>query len=116
MSTKADTPEHPLAKRGSNNPLAIFITALSAAICLAISFGLVFEAFAVAAGGLFDFGETYLWVTGVVIGAITLWLFVWCLVRALHVERRLRAGLDVDQPTFAIFGNSGRGTPATSQE
>lgn len=116
MSTKAETPDHPLAKRGSDNPLAIFITALSAAICLAISFGLVFEAFAIAAGGLFDFGETYLWVTGVAIGLITAWLFAWCLVRALHVERRLRAGLDVDQPTFSILGNMRKGTPAAAQK
>ncbi|WP_141693829.1 hypothetical protein [Methyloligella halotolerans] len=116
MSTRADTPEHPIAKRGSDNPLAIFVTALSAAICLAISFGLVFEAFAVAAGGLFNFGETYLWVTGGLIGAITLWLFVWCLFRSIHVERRLRAGLDVDQPTLSIFGNPSRGTSGASQE
>lgn len=116
MSTEAETPDQPEARFGGNNPIAIYGTAISAAICLALSFGLVFEAFAVAIGGLFDLGETYRWVTGIAIGAITLWLFVWCLVRALHVERRVRAGLDVDQPTFSIFGNAGGGTPATSRK
>lgn len=116
MSTKAQTPEHPIAKRGSNNPLAIFITAVSAAICLAVSFGLVFEAFVVASSGLFGLGETFRLVTAIGIGLITLWLFAWCFARAIHVERRLRAGLDIDQPTFSILGNFGRGTPAASQE
>ncbi|XSG82925.1 MAG: hypothetical protein ACPW61_03875 [Methyloligella sp. ZOD6] len=116
MSTKAETPDHPLAKRGSDNPLAIFITALSAAICLAVSFGLVFEAFVVASSGLFGLGETFRLVTAIGIGLITLWLFAWCFARAYHVERRLRAGLDIDQPTFSILGNMRKGTPAAAQK
>lgn len=105
MSSQTDTVEHPFAKRGSDSPFAIGITALSAAICLALSFGLVLEAFAIAAGGLFALGKTYLWVASAIIGFATLWLGLWCLARGIHVERRLRAGFDVDQPRGSILAN-----------
>ncbi|MEG6509105.1 hypothetical protein V6C03_08980 [Methyloligella sp. 2.7D] len=115
MSSETDSTDHPFAKRGSSNPLAIFITALSASICLALSFGLVLAAFAVAAGGLFEFGTTYLWITGGAIAIGTLWLGLWCFARAIHVERRLRAGLDVDQPDLSILANFRDSKPVAQQ-
>jgi hypothetical protein len=33
------------------------------------------------------------------------WLAVWCFARSWHVERRLRQGLDVDEPKLAILAN-----------
>ncbi len=115
MTTQTDSAEHPFAKRGSSNPLAAALTALSAAVCLALSFGLVFEAFAIAAAGLFDLDKTYLYVVSGIIGVGTLWLGTWCFARGVHVERRLRNGLDVDQPDLSILGNLKSGGQAPAQ-
>jgi uncharacterized membrane protein YidH (DUF202 family) len=115
MNTPSDSAEHPFAKRGSNRPLPMFITSLSAAICLGLAFGVVFEAFAIAAGGLFALGHTYLIVSGAIIACATLWLAVWCFARSWHVEHRLRLGQDVDQPTLSLLGNLRTGRAQKSE-
>lgn len=113
MTLPSDNTEHPFAKRGSDSPIAMLVTSLSASICLGLSFGLVFEAFAVAAGGLFSLGKTYLLVSSGAIALGTLWLVLWCFARSWHVEHRLRAGYDVDQPSMSILGNLRRSNPAS---
>jgi hypothetical protein len=82
-----------------------FITSLAAAICLGGTFGVVFAAFVVAATSLFNLGQMFLWVGAVLAAAFTVWLSVWSFSRTWYVERRLAAGLDVDEPSFSIMAN-----------
>lgn len=101
--------------RPASGAFSIFVTSLCAAIVLAIGFGLVVEAFVVAAAGLFELGQIFVWVGSAAVAAVTLWLFVWSFVRSWHVERRLRAGLEVDEPQASILANL-RGTgPAAAK-
>jgi hypothetical protein len=96
------TPNH--AKHGANL-FSIFVTSLCAAICVAGGFGIVFEAFIIAASGLFELGHTFV-VAGTLLNvAITLWLFLWCFARSWHVERRLKEGLEIDEPKLSILAN-----------
>lgn len=90
---------------GSGNPLTIFITSLSAAIVVAGGFGIIIEAFIIAGADLFKLGHIFVVVGSVLTGLITLWLFVWCFARSYHVERRLQAGLEIDEPEFSILAN-----------
>ncbi|HLC08791.1 MAG TPA: hypothetical protein VJK06_05855 [Methyloceanibacter sp.] len=96
------SPNH--AKHGANL-LTIFVTSFCAAIVVAGGFGIVFEAFIVAASGLFELGNTTIMVGSFLNVAITLWLFLWCFARSLHVERRLKEGLEVDEPKLSILTN-----------
>jgi hypothetical protein len=98
------TASEPRAQHGSN-ALVIFVTSLSAAICVAGGFGIVFEAFAVAAGGLFQLGQTFVWAMTAANAVLTVWLFLWCFARSWHVERRLKEGLEIDEPNFSILAN-----------
>jgi len=41
----------------------------------------------------------------VINAALTLWLAVWTFARSWHVERRLRDGLEVDEPKLSILAN-----------
>jgi hypothetical protein len=96
------TPNH--AKHGANL-FSIFVTSLCAAICVAGGFGIVFEAFIIASSGLFELGHTFV-VAGTLLNvAITLWLFLWCFARSWHVERRLKEGLEIDEPKLSILAN-----------
>jgi hypothetical protein len=85
--------------------LRIFITALSAAICLGGTFGVIFAAFVAAATSLFGLGQVFLWGGSVLVALITLWLSLWSFSRTWHVEQRLAAGLDIDEPKFSILAN-----------
>jgi len=87
------------------SPMMIFITSFCAAICMAIGIGIIFEAFIVAAAKLFELGSMVLWVGTAINVVFSLWLFVWTFVRSWHVERRLREGLDVDEPKLSILAN-----------
>jgi hypothetical protein len=100
MDTKASPPPRP-----SGGSFTIFVASLCAAIVLALGFGIVIEAFVVAAAGLFELGQIFVWVGSGVVVLTTLWLFVWSFVRSWHVERRLRAGLEVDEPSISILAN-----------
>ena len=104
MDTEVSTPARP-----PGGAFSIFVTSLCAAIVLALGFGIVIEAFVVAAAGLFELGQISVWVGSAGVAVATLWLFVWSFVRSWHVERRLRAGLEVDEPSASILGNL-RGT------
>src|SRR5512134_2456595 len=101
MDTEA--PKEP--PRHGGNPFTIFITSLSAAIVVAGGFGIVFEAFIIAAANLFALGHTFVWVASALNAAITLWLALWTFARSWHVERRLSEGLEVDEPKLSILAN-----------
>ena len=102
MDTEA--PREPPRHHGAN-AFTIFITSISAAIVVAGGFGIVFEAFIVAAANLFGLGHMFVWVASVLNGAVMLWLAVWTFARSWHVERRLRSGLEVDEPKLSILAN-----------
>ena len=87
------------------NMFTIFITSLSAAIVVAGGFGIVFQAAIVAATARLGLGTTFIWGGTAINAAATLWLALWTFARSWHVERRLKAGLDVDEPKLSILAN-----------
>jgi hypothetical protein len=98
-----ETPKEP--PRHGGNLFTIFITSLSAAIVVAGGFGIVFQAGIVAAAARLGLGSTFLWAGSAVNAAATLWLALWTFARSWHVERRLKAGLEVDEPKLSILAN-----------
>ncbi len=98
-----EVPKEPL--RHGGNLFTIFITSLSAAIVVAGGFGIVFQAGVVAAAARLGFGETFLYAGSAINAAATLWLALWTFARSWHVERRLKAGLEVDEPKVSILAN-----------
>jgi hypothetical protein len=106
-----DTEANPRPRHGGDHPIAIFITSISAAIVVAGGFGIIIEAFIVAGADLFDLGQTFVLVGSVITGLITLWLFA-C---SLHVERRLAAGLEIDEPKLSILANFRDSGPVPSR-
>ena len=101
MDTEA--PKEP--PRHGGNAFIIFITSMSAAIVVAGGFGIVFQAFIIAAANLFSLGHMVVWVCSAANAALTAWLALWTFVRSWHVERRLKAGLEVDEPKLSILAN-----------
>jgi hypothetical protein len=101
MDTEA--PKEP--PRHGGNLFTIFITAFSAAIVVAGGFGIVFQAGIVAAAARLGLGHTFLYAGTVINAAATLWLALWTFARSWHVERRLKAGLEVDEPKLSILAN-----------
>jgi hypothetical protein len=85
--------------------LSIFVTSVCAAICVAGGFGIVFQAFIVSASAMFELGHNLVLAGSVLNAAVTLWLFLWCFARSWHVERRLKQGLEVDEPKLSILAN-----------
>ena len=83
----------------------IFITSLSAAIVVAGGFGIVFQAGIIAAVARLGLGPSVIWVGSVINAAMTLWLALLTFARSWHVERRLKAGLEVDEPKLSILAN-----------
>ena len=75
-------------------------TSLSTAI-VAAGFGIVFQAGIVS----LVLGSGFLWVGSAVNATLTLWLAMWTFARSWHVERRLKAGLEVDEPKLSILAN-----------
>jgi hypothetical protein len=110
-----DTESNPWARHSGGNPVTMFITSLSAAIVVAGGFGIIIEAFVVAGADLFQLGRTFVMVMSVVVALLSLWLFIWCFARSYHVERRLRAGFDVDEPQLSILANFRDLGPAPSK-
>ncbi|MGH6866756.1 MAG: hypothetical protein ACREDO_11450 [Methyloceanibacter sp.] len=102
MDTEA-TERH--AAKGGGNPLIVFTISLCAAIVMAGGFGIVMAAFVVASANLFALGKTFVWAGSIAVGAATLWLALWTFARSWHVERRLRSGLEVDEPKVSILVN-----------
>ena len=101
MDTEA--PKEP--PRHGGNVFIFFITSLAAAIVVAGGFGIVFQAAIVAAAARLGFGETFLYAGTAINAAATLWLAAWTFARSWHVERRLAAGLEVDEPKLSILAN-----------
>jgi hypothetical protein len=91
--------------RHGGNLFTIFITSFSAAIVVAGGFGIVFQAGVVAAAARLGLGETFLYAGTAINVAATLWLALWTFARSWHVERRLKAGLEVDEPKLSILAN-----------
>lgn len=101
MDTEA--PKEPA--RHGGNLFTIFITSFAAAIVVAGGFGIVFQAGIVAAVARFGLGETFLYACTAINAAATLWLAAWTFARSWHVERRLKGGLEVDEPKLSILAN-----------
>lgn len=99
----SETTEEPTSKGG--NPLVIFMISLCAAIVMAGGFAIVVEAFVIAAANLFELGTAFVWVASGANALLALWCAVWTFVRSWHVEGRLRAGLEVDEPKMSILEN-----------
>lgn len=93
------------ATEKGGNPLVIFIISLCAAIVMAGGFAIVVEAFVIAAANLFDLGSTFIWVGSGANALLAVWFAIWTFVRSWHVERRLRAGFEVDEPKMSILAN-----------
>jgi hypothetical protein len=68
-------------------------------------FAIVFQAASVAAAARAGFAETILDAGTAIPAAATLWLAAWTFARAGHGERRLAAGLEVDEPKLSILAN-----------
>jgi hypothetical protein len=101
MDTEA--PKEP--PRHGGNLFTIFITSLAAAIVVAGGFGIVFQAAVIAAVARLGLGHTVLYAGTVISAVSTLWLAAWTFARSWHVERRLKAGLEVDEPKLSILAN-----------
>ena len=101
MDTEA--PKDP--RRHGSHTVSVFTTSLCAAIVMAGGFGIVTEAFVVAAANLFGLGHLSVVVGSALNAAATVWLAVWTFARSWHVERRLREGLEVDEPKLSILAN-----------
>jgi hypothetical protein len=91
--------------RSRANPLTVFITSFSAAIVIAGGFGIVVQAFIIALSNLMGLGLSLIWAASAVNAVLVLWLFLWTFARSWHVERRLAAGLEVDEPKLSILAN-----------
>src|SRR5262247_878715 len=99
-SMDTETPKEP--PRHGASLLSVFITSLSAAIVVAGGFGIVVEAFIFAAANYFGLGQVFIYAAS---AAATAWLAAWTFARSWHVERRLREGLEVDEPKVSILAN-----------
>lgn len=91
--------------RHGSSLFGVFITSFCAAIVMAGGFGIVFEAFTIAAANLFALGHMFVLIGSAINIAATLWLAIWTFARSWHVERRLREGLEVDEPKLSILAN-----------
>ena len=100
-----DTEANARLRHGGDHPFAIFITSLSAAIVVAGGFGIITEAFIVAGADLFQLGSAFVMLGSIITGLLTLWLFAWCFARSYHVERRLAAGLEIDEPKLSVLAS-----------
>lgn len=83
----------------------VFITSISAAIVIAGGFGIVIQAFILALANLMGLGSSLVWAASAANAILVLWLFMWTFARSWHVERRLAAGLEVDEPKLSILAN-----------
>ena len=100
-----DTEAPKATPRHGGNVFIVFLTSFCAAIVVAGGFGIVFQAAIVAAAARLGLGEAFLWIGSVINAGFTLWLALWTFARSWHVERRLRAGLEVDEPKLSILAN-----------
>jgi hypothetical protein len=98
-----ESPQKP--HRHGASALSVFISSLSAAIVVAGGYGIVVEAFILAAANYFALGSMFVYVATAANVAVTLWLAAWTFARSLHVERRLKEGLEVDEPKLSIIAN-----------
>lgn len=100
-----DTDAKPRQSYGGESSFAVFLTSISAAIVVAGGFGIIIEAFIIAGADLFNLGRNFVIVTSVMTAIATAWLFAWTFARSVHVERRLRHGMEIDEPKLSILAN-----------
>jgi hypothetical protein len=100
---KSEAPKYP-SHHGAS-ALSIFITSVSAAIVIGGGFGIVVAAFVLASANLFNLGTTFVWAGSIATALAALWLAVWTFARSVHVERRLKEGLEIDDPKLSILAN-----------
>lgn len=107
MSTKASKSPEPNStlEETNGNPFVVFLISICAAIVMAGGFAIVVEAFIIAAANLFELGVTFVWVASAANALAALWFAAWTFVRSWHVERRLRSGLEVDEPKMSILAS-----------
>jgi hypothetical protein len=98
-----ETPGNP--SRHGASAFTIFVTSISAAIVVGGGLGIVTAAFVLALANLFGLGHTFVWVGLIATALATLWLSAWTFARSLHVERRLKEGLEIDDPKWSIIAN-----------
>jgi hypothetical protein len=72
---------------------------------MGLGFAIVAQAAIVSMDHLIALGSRFFLVASVLNAVFSLWLFVWTFARSWHVERRLRHGLDIDQPRLSILAN-----------
>jgi hypothetical protein len=98
-----ETPK--ISARHGASAFTIFVTSVSAAIVVGGGFGIVMAAFIIALANLFGLGQTFVWVGLIATALGTLWLSAWTFARSWHVERRLKEGLEIDDPKVSILAN-----------
>ena len=94
---------HERKENGGNFTAAV--TSLGAAIVMGLGFAIVAQAAIVSIDHLIALGSSFFLVASVLNAVFSLWLFAWTFARSWHVERRLRDGLDIDQPSLSILAN-----------
>jgi hypothetical protein len=97
--------ESPQERRHTNGNLSALVTSFSAAIVVGLGLAIVAQAFIFSITHLLGLGTTFLWVAGIVNAIFSAWVFAWTFARSRHVERRLREGLEVDEPKLSILAN-----------
>lgn len=93
----------PVARR--HRPILTFIISFSAAVCVAGGFAVMGVAAVFASAVLFDLSYMIVWIFNGIIGLAALWGFIWVFSRSWHVERRLAAGAELDEPNPSIIAN-----------
>lgn len=99
-----------VSPRHKSTNLTAFITSFSAAIVVGLGLAILAQAFIFSITHLLGLGSTFLWVASIVNAIFSAWVFAWTFARSWHVERRLREGLEVDEPKLSILANLGSST------
>ena len=92
-------------RKGNGGNFTAVVTSFGAAIVMGLGFAIVAQAAIVSMDHLITLGSRFFLVASVLNAVFSLWLFAWTFARSWHVERRLRDGLDIDQPSLSILAN-----------
>ena len=84
-------------------PFSSFLAAIGVALMAISMLGAASAATVWAASRLMGLPDSFMFGL-MALGALpVIWATIWSAGRALHVERRLEDGLDIDQPVFKLF-------------
>jgi predicted ATPase len=78
------------------------VTALSVAVILSLSFAVLTIPLVWSICDLLRFPQNVAVAAMIALAAITAWVFSWSFERALHVERLIARGEDVDEASFSL--------------